>query len=111
MYTWAADSLRTDPHCFRRIATDHPDVMRLRELSRTEESLGEDVRRLVNRLYQLLLLYDSQLPHMNSTPDEPWIWALLELAPIPRRGAKLTFARLKSLLAKHRIRCWTAEEP
>src|SRR6266850_3924815 len=45
----AADSLRTDQHCFRRIAADHPDVVRLRELSRTEESLGEDFRRVVNQ--------------------------------------------------------------
>jgi len=57
----AADSLRTDQHCFRRIAADHPDVVRLRELSRTEESLGEDFRRVVNQLYQLLLRYYPQL--------------------------------------------------
>ena len=89
----AADSLRTDQHCFRRIAADHPDVVRLRELSRTEESLGEDFRRVVNQLYQLLLRYYPQLLQLNSTPDEPWIWALLELAPIPQRGARLTVAR------------------
>lgn len=106
----AADSLRTDQHCFRRIATDHPDVVRLRELSRTEESLGEDLRRVVNQLHQLLLRYYPQLLQLNSTPDEPWIWALLEAAPVPQRGAKLTLARLKSLLAKYRIRRWTAEE-
>jgi len=105
----AADSLRTDQHCFRRIAADHPDVVRLRELSRTEESLGEDFRRVVNQLYQLLLRYYPQLLQLNSTPDEPWIWALLELAPIPQRGARLTVARLKTLLSKHRIRRWTAD--
>jgi Transposase len=100
----AADSLRTDQHCFRRIAADHPDVVRLRELSRTEESLGEDFRRVVNQPYQLLLRYYPQLLQLNSTPDEPWIWALLELAPIPQRRARLTVARLKALLSKHRIR-------
>ena len=36
----AADSLRTDQHCFRRVRPDHPDLIRLRELSRTEENLG-----------------------------------------------------------------------
>jgi transposase len=106
----AADSLRTDQHCFRRIGTDHPDVIRLRELSRTEESLGEDLRRVVNQLHQLLLRYYPQLLQLNSTPDEPWIWALLEAAPVPQRGAKLTMARLKSLLGKYRIRRWTAEQ-
>jgi transposase len=106
----AADSLRTDQHCFRRIEAHHPDVVRLRELSRTEESLGEDLRRTVNQLYQLLLRYYPQLLQLSSTPDEPWIWALLELAPVPQRGARLTVHRLKQLLLKHRIRRWTAEQ-
>jgi len=104
------DSLRTDQHCFRRIATDHPDVLRLRELSRTEESLSEHFRGVVNQLHQLLLRYYPQLLQLNSTPDEPWIWALLEKAPIPQRGAQLTLARLKTLLSNYRIRRWTAEQ-
>jgi len=104
------DSLRTDQHCFRRVAIDHPDVLRLRELSRTEESISEDFRRVVNQLYQLLLRYYPQLLQLNSTPDEPWIWTLLEKAPIPQRGAQLTIARLKTLLWKYRIRRWTAEQ-
>jgi hypothetical protein len=58
----------------------------------------------------LLLRYYPQLLQLNSTPDEPWIWTLLEVAPTPYRGAKLTVARLKALLTKHRIRRWTAEE-
>ncbi len=106
----AADSLRTDQHCFRRIEAQHPDVVRLRELSRTEESLGADLRRAVNQFYQLLLRYYPQLLQLSSTPDEPWIWALLELAPVPQRGARLTVVRLKQFLLKHRIRRWTAEE-
>lgn len=105
-----ADSVRTDQHCFRRIAAHHPDVVRLRELSRTEESLGADLRRAVNQLYQLLLRYYPQLLCLSATPDEPWIWALLELAPMPQGGARLTVARLKQLLSKHRIRRWAAEE-
>jgi hypothetical protein len=37
-----------------------PDVLSLRELARTEESLGEDLRRVVNQLHQLLLRYYPQ---------------------------------------------------
>jgi hypothetical protein len=58
----------------------------------------------------LLLRYYPQLLKLSSTPDEPWIWALLESAPVPQRGARLTVARLKQLLSKHRIHRWTAEE-
>src|ERR1700692_668033 len=84
-------------------------VIRLRELSRTEETLGIDLRRCVNQLSQLLRRYFPQLLRLCSTPDEPWLWALLELAPTPQQAAKLTEKRLKQLLAKYRIRRWTAE--
>jgi transposase len=66
--------------------------------------------RRMNQLSQLLLRYFPQLLRLCSTPDELWLWALLELAPTPERAAKLTEKRLKQLLAKHRIRRWTAEE-
>ena len=105
-----SDSLRTDQHCFRRLRGDHPDIMRVRELSRTEENLTVDLRRLVNQLYQLLLRYYPQLLQLCPTPDEPWLWALLELAPTPQRGAKLKPGRIRRLLAQHRIRRLTAEE-
>jgi hypothetical protein len=106
----AADSLRTDQHCFRRVTPHHPDVVRLRELSRTEESVSGDYRRTANQLYQILLRYYPQLLQLKSTPDEPWIWALLEAAPVPQRGARLTVTRLNNLLSKYRIHRWKAEE-
>lgn len=105
-----ADSLRTDQHCFRNLAADHPAIVRIRELSRTEDNVGADLRRTVNQLYQLLLRYYPQLLQMCATPDEPWIWALLELAPTPERGAKLKLSRIRQLLGKHRIRRWQAED-
>jgi transposase len=104
-----ADSLRTDQHCFRRLESDHPAILRIRELSRSEESVGADLRRTVNQLYQLLLRYFPQFLQLASMPDEPWIWALLEIAPTPARAAKLTVARIRRLLAKYRIRRWSAE--
>jgi hypothetical protein len=83
--------------------TDHPDVIRLRELSRTEESLGEDLRRVVNQLYQLLLRYYPQLLRLNSVPDEPWIWALREAAPAPQRAHEAWWQRAPPKLL-HRLR-------
>jgi transposase len=72
--------------------------------------MGCDFRRVVNQLHQLLLRYYPQVLQLCSSPDEAWIWALLELAPTPQRGAKLTSARLQKLLAKHHIRRWNAEQ-
>ncbi len=105
-----ADSLRTDQRCFRRVTTDHPAILRIRELSRTEDELGADFRRTVSQLYQLLLRYYPQLLQLSSVPDEPWLWALLELAPTPQKAAGLKASRLRQLLAKHRIRRWSAEQ-
>lgn len=82
----------------------------IRELSRTEENIGAELHRSVNQLYQLLLRYYPQLLQFCATPDEPWLYVLLELAPTPERGAKLKLARIRQLLAKHRIRRWSAEE-
>jgi Transposase len=44
-----ADSVRTDPPSFRRLQLDDPQLLRLRELSRAEETLLEDFRRSANR--------------------------------------------------------------
>lgn len=105
-----ADSLRTDQRCFRRLSADHPAIVRIRELSRTEDHVGVDLRRTVNQLYQLLLRYYPQLLQICPTPDEPWIWTLLEVAPTPERAGKLKVQRIRQLLAKHRIRRWSAEK-
>lgn len=105
-----ADSLRTDQHCFRRLALDPPAIIRIRELSRTEDNIAGDLRRVANQLYQLLLRYYPQILDLCPFPDEPWIWTLLEAVPTPRRGARITTARLRSLLAKHRIQRWSAEQ-
>ena len=44
-----ADSLRTDRPAFRRVQPDHPCVVELRELSRIDDDLGQELRRLSNR--------------------------------------------------------------
>jgi len=92
------------------LSADHPAIVRIRELSRTEDHVGFDLRRTVNQLYPLLLRYYPQLLQICPTPDEPWIWALLEVAPTPERAGKLKVQRIRQLLAKHRIRRWSAEK-
>lgn len=88
-----ADSLPTDQHGFRAVALDAPEVIRLRELTRTEEAIAADLRRTANPLYQLLLRYYPQILELCAFPHEPWLWALLEAAPTPQRAAKLTARR------------------
>ena len=56
-----ADSLRTDRPAFRRVQPDHPRVVELRELSRVEDDLGQELRRLSNRLREQLHRFFPQL--------------------------------------------------
>jgi transposase len=106
----AATSLRTDQRCFRRVTLDEPNVIRLRELSRLDEVIGEDLRRTVNQLFQVLLRYYPEMLQLCPTPDQPWLWALLEEVPTSQQAKKLTLRRIQTLLSKWRVRRWTAEQ-
>jgi hypothetical protein len=80
------DSLRTDRVRFRRIRLDDPRVIQLRELSRVDEDLGHEANRLTNRLREQLHRFYVQALKLCPAADEPWLWALLELArlrPLP----------------------------
>jgi len=104
-----ADSLRTDMSCFRHVRLDEPQIIHLRELSRMEEDLGDEVGTLANRLREQLHRFYAQLLHLCPAADEPWLWSLLELAPTPERGARLGKSKLESLLRTHRIRRFSAQ--
>ena len=42
--------------------------------------------------------------------DEPWLWALLELAPSPARACRLQHKTIERLLRQHRIRRFNAQD-
>ena len=99
-----ADSLRTDPHCFRQVRLDEPAMIRLRELSRLEDELDQEFRSDANRLRQQWHRFFPQLLQLAEAADQPWVWTLFELAPTPQRAAKLTQAKIARILRDHRIR-------
>lgn len=105
-----ADALRTDMHCFRPVRLDDPDLIRLRELSRLDDELAQEQNRAVNRLREQFHRFFPQLLQLSACADEPWLWALFELAPSPLAAARLTEARIARLLQQHRIRRITAAE-
>lgn len=49
-----ADSLRTDRPCFRKVRVDDPLVIQLREMSRVDDDLAQDMNRLTNRMREQL---------------------------------------------------------
>jgi transposase len=99
-----ADALRTDMHCFRAVRLDEPAMIRLRELSRLEDELGQEQTRAVNRLREQFHRFFPQLLELCECADEPWLWALFEAAPTPQRAARLTEAKVARILREHRIR-------
>jgi endonuclease III len=99
-----ADSLRTDRHCFRAVRLGPADILRLRELSRLEESLGRERQRIENQLWDLARRYYPQLLRLAACPNEPWLWDLWEAAPLPAQGARLSLSKITRILKQHRIR-------
>ena len=105
-----SDSLRTDRARFRRIRLDDPLVIPLRELSRVDEDLGREANRLTNRLREQLHRFYVQALKLCPSADEPWLWALLELAPSPAAGSRLQRKTIERLLRQHRIRRLNAQD-
>jgi transposase len=105
-----ADALRTDLSALRRLELDAPWVVRLRELSRLQEELGAEINRTANRLREQLLRFYPQMLRLCPATDEPWLWALLELAKTPKKGQKLRRSSVQRILSKHRIRKVTADQ-
>jgi transposase len=99
-----ANALRTDPHAFHRIEPDHPAVVELREWSRMDRQTGVDLLAQANVLRAQLLRVAPHWLALCPAANEPWFWALLELAPTPQDAARLTTRQVQAVLKRHRIR-------
>jgi transposase len=99
-----ADSLRTDQHCFHAVRLDEPAVVRLRELSRLDDDLRDEMRRLNNQLREQWHRFFPQLLALCSSTDEPWVWDVFEAAPSPALAARLSKNKITNILIRHRIR-------
>jgi len=103
-----ASALRTDPAAFQRVAIDPPEVIELRELYRTADELREEMQRLTSRLREQCIRYYPQMLGLYPSPDQPVVWDLLELAPLPADAHGLTPSQVEAVLRKRRIRRLTA---
>src|SRR5574337_171853 len=102
------DALRTDPQAFTRVRLPAAIVLEVREETRIHDELRTEWSRATNRLRQQLARFYPQLLELG-TVDEPWRWALYELAPTPAAAARLRRPRLTQLLRTHRIRRHSAD--
>ncbi|HWF48027.1 MAG TPA: transposase [Bryobacteraceae bacterium] len=102
--------LRTDQKSFKRVQVDDPATIRLRELSRQDEELKNDLRRATNQLWEQLHRYFPQMLKLSSGADDPFVWDLLSKAPMPAKAAKLTASRVSHILTSRRISRITVAE-
>jgi transposase len=104
------DSLRTDQACFRRVRTDDPLVVQIRELSRAWDNMKEEQARLCNQLREQIYRCLPQLLELSPGADEPWLWELLELASSGVDPARIRPTQVQRILKSNRIRRFDAED-
>jgi transposase len=102
-----ADALRTDQPSFRRVLGDAPLIIELRELSRLDTDLQQQLSRLSNRLRDQLQRVRPDVLALCPAADEPWFWGLLEM--MLAQAKPLTLKAVRAVLKGHRIRRVTAE--
>jgi transposase len=85
-------------------------VVELREYSRMHDELTRQLGRLSNQLRDVLKDYFPQLLTLCPAANEPWLWDLLERAPIPAVARELRPGRVSTILKARRIRRFTADE-
>ena len=105
-----ASSLYTDGQSYRRVEIDSPELIRLRELSRFQDELKIELRRITNRLWQQLHRYYPQMLAISPAADDRLMWDLLEAAPTPAEGRKMSSLRVQRILKAHRIRKLSVDE-
>jgi transposase len=105
-----ASALRTDTAAFRQASVDAPEIIHLRELYRTQQELSVDAQRLASRLSEQLRRYYPQMLALCPAGDQPLIWDLMELAPLPEVAAQLIEQQVADVLRRRRIRRLTAAQ-
>ena len=99
-----ASALRTDPHCFRRLAATDPIIVELREWSRITEDLGSERTALTNRLRQQLWRYFPAFLDLEADLAAPWLIELWQAVPTPDKAKRIRQASIAAILKRHRIR-------
>jgi transposase len=94
-----ADRVRTDRHNHRPIAGDSPLAEAVKVLARAHQSLIWARQRHVNALRSVLReFYPGALAALGAQLAEPEALAVLELAPTPKQGRRLTRAAVRRAL-------------
>jgi transposase len=93
-----ASALRTDPHCFRRLAVSDPVIIELREWSRIAEDLTAERTALVNRLRQQLWRYFPAFLELEADLSAPWTIELWQAVPTPETAKRARKSSIDAIL-------------
>jgi transposase len=100
-----ADLVRTDRHNHRQVAGDSPLAEAIKTLTRAHQSLIWTRQRHASALRSALReFYPGVLAALNAQLAEPEALAVLELAPTPEQGRRLTRAAVRRALVAARRR-------
>jgi transposase len=100
-----ADTLRSDRKFYRRVQLLEPELIRLRELSRTYDNLTEQAKALGNQVADQLNRYYPQLLRLSDGWHETaWLWTLFDKAPTPQLASSLRQSVVEKVLKGHRVR-------
>jgi transposase len=105
-----ASALRTDAPAFRRLDPEDDRVVEIRELSRLDDDLSIELRRLSNRLRAQVHRVMPQLLTLCPGADQAWFWTLLARATTATAAAHLPRAAVARILRQHRIRRLTPDD-
>lgn len=106
----AASAVRTDRQAFRRVQIDSPELIRLRQLYRTHHDLGVEAQSHASRLREQLCRYHPQMLRLCPAADQPLLWDLIELAPLPAAAQQIGDREVAEVLRRRRIRRLIAEQ-
>jgi transposase len=99
-----ASALRTDGHCFRRLAATDPIIVELREWSRIAEDLGGERTALTNRMRQQLWRYFPAVLDLDADLAAPWLLELWQAVPTPDKARRSRPSSIAAILKRNRIR-------
>ena len=105
-----AISLRSGPHCFRKLKAHHAALIELRELNRIHSRLTESRIRPTRQIRQALRRHYPQFIELNEDLSKAWPAELRAKAPTSEKAQRLRKKGVENLLKHHHIRRLNADQ-
>ncbi len=104
------DALRTDPQALHQLNPTSPQIIVLRDLSRTAEDLTSSKTQFTNKIKQHLWRYFPQFLELEPDLSKSWIRELWNRIPTPEKAQRIRVGTVAKLLARHKVRKISAEQ-